>query len=385
MAGINPVAALQANWAMEHDQYQHYFYDEMDTEEDYFKSTAPSEDIWKKFELLPTPPMSPSRTFDSDTLFPLPADRLGWEPPKVVTLEEDYGGPYKIDPLDIFGNLSSIVIKDCMWSGFSASHQLEKVGYSERPPVTSQIKPPTASHTGVNTARVQRAAPGTPLTNTQATRCVNPTAVLSLPVLHAKKPTTASSGSESRSDSSDEDEVDVVTVDDRPRRGRPPGRRSPVTIAVSADPHGPCPKHFHVSLHRQQHNYAAPSPDSDGEDGSSQPPGKRLRPGPGVSPSPSLSPLSSPATSDSEDSAEQRRNFLERKRRDDLRSRFQALRSEIPGLSGSTKTSKVAILTSATEYLLQLRARERRQAHERKNLRARRHQLLRKISALKNP
>ncbi|XP_076841889.1 protein L-Myc-1a [Brachyhypopomus gauderio] len=385
MAGLNPVAAFQTNWTVEHDQYQHYFYDEMDTEEDYFKSTAPSEDIWKKFELLPTPPMSPSRTLDSDALFPLLGERLGWVPSKgtVVSLDEDYGGPYKIDPLDIFGNLSSIVIKDCMWSGFSASHQLEKVTYSERPPVTPQTKLATASHGSANAARAPRAALGTPLTNTHATRCVNPAAVLNLPVPHAKKPTTASSGSESHSDSSDEDEVDVVTVDDRPRRGRPPGRRSPVTIAVSADPHGPCPKHFHVSLHRQQHNYAAPSPDSDREDEDPQLPRKRLRPE--SDESPSLSPLSSPATSDSEDSAEQRRNFLERKRRDDLRSRFQALRSEIPGLSGSSKTSKVAILTSATEYLLQLRARERRQAHERKNLRARRHQLLRKISALKNP
>uniref|UniRef100_A0A673M6G1 Protein L-Myc-1a-like n=1 Tax=Sinocyclocheilus rhinocerous TaxID=307959 RepID=A0A673M6G1_9TELE len=79
------------------------------------------------------------------------------------------------------------------------------------------------------------------------------------------------------------------------------------------------------------------------------------------------------------DSSEQRRNFLERKRRDDLRSRFQALREEIPGLSVSSKTSKVAILKQATEYLLQLHARQRRQAQEKRKLKAKQQQLLRRI------
>lgn len=172
--------------------------------------------------------------------------------------------------------------------------------------------------------------------------------------------------------------------------------RTPITIAVSADPHGPRKKHFHISLHRQQHNYAAPSPESDDERhlrhpddeedyDNEEPLSKRTRADPSLLSAPSSSSSSSPASSDSEDSTEQRRNFLERKRRDDLRSRFQMLRNEIPGLSESAKTSKVAILTHATEYLLQLRARERRQAQERRKLRARRQLLLRKISALKKP
>lgn len=168
--------------------------------------------------------------------------------------------------------------------------------------------------------------------------------------------------------------------------------RTPITIAVSADPHGPRKKHFHISLHRQQHNYAAPSPESDDEhrrhlgddDYDEEPLDKRARIEPVILSAPSSS-SSSPASSDSEDSTEQRRNFLERKRRDDLRSRFQMLRNEIPGLSESAKSSKVAILTHATEYLLQLQVRERRQAQERKKLRARRQLLLRKLGALKKP
>ncbi|XP_036431124.1 protein L-Myc-1a [Colossoma macropomum] len=362
MPGLSCSAASDGFWPMEFEAQQHYFYyDGLDTGEDFYKSLAPSEDIWKKFELLPTPPMSPSRTW---------AEFPGWMAPK-PTFEEDYGSPYELErePLDVLANLSSIVLKDCMWSGLAAGQQLEKVSRDVK------VAP---------TARAQRVAPA--MTHSSpATQCVSPAAVLSLPGHHGKKTASGSSGSDSHSDSSDEDEIDVVTVDNRPKRGRPPVRRTPVTIAVSADPHGPCPKHFHISLHRQQHNYAAPSPESDRdeeeEEDDIEPQGKRARL---EASSSSSSPLSSPASSDSEDATEQRRNFLERKRRDDLRSRFQALRGEIPGLSESAKTSKVAILTRATDYLMQLRACERRQNQERKKLRAKQQQLLRKITALKN-
>ncbi|XP_060727642.1 protein L-Myc-1a [Tachysurus vachellii] len=359
---------------MECDHHQHYFYDEMDGRvEDFFTSTAPSEDIWKKFELLPTPPVSPSRTFPAGrSSFPLTAsERSMWAP-------DDYGilPLKKLDPLDVFGNLSSVVIKDCMWSsGFNAT----------------RVTPRSETHQNelvqVNAPRIQSTARQT---DVQVTRCVNPAAVLNLPVSQSKK-TPASSGSESRSDSSDdddEDEIDVVTVENRLKKRT----RTPITIAVSADPHGPRKKHFHISLHRQQHNYAAPSPESDDErrlhlgddDYDEEPLDKRTRIEPVILSAPSSS-SSSPASSDSEDSTEQRRNFLERKRRDDLRSRFQMLRNEIPGLSESAKSSKVAILTHATEYLLQLQVRERRQAQERKKLRARRQLLLRKLGALKKP
>lgn len=177
-------------WDMEH-----YFYDEMDTEEDFFKSTVPSEYIWKKFALLPTPPMSPSRTLDEDWLMSLPGDRLGCVQPKVLTCDEEYEGLHKFDPLDIFGNLGSIVLKDCMWSGFSTSHRLEKVAHGERVPVTAPIQTSSAQ-------KATRAASGTPLTGTQVTQCVNPAAVLELPVPHNKKVVAGSSGSECRSDSS---------------------------------------------------------------------------------------------------------------------------------------------------------------------------------------
>lgn len=193
----------------------------------------------------------------------------------------------------------------------------------------------------------------------------------------------------------DEEEIDVVTVESKQNRTRQVNGRKPVTITVRADP---CPKRFHMSVHRQQHNYAARSPDSEPEpehdeeeeEYEEEPQCKRTcqessqQPGSSARLSHSASNSDSPQSSDTEDSDRRRNhNFLERKRRNDLRSRFLALRDQIPGLVESAKTPKVAILTQATEYLVQLHTREKQQVQEKKRLKARQQQLLRKLADLK--
>lgn len=250
----------------------------------------------------------------------------------------------------------------------------------------------------------------------------------------------------------DEEEIDVVTVEHKQYKSRRLANgglngRTPVTIMVGADPVDPCMKHFHISIHQQQHNYAAPSPDTHKHP---EPPRKRVRheppnsshnfsnsshpqphPGPAstnqysesksphvavataslespdanaliLASSPSNSPPSSshhlsplksfshcshpcsPQSSDCEDTDKRKtHNFLERKRRNDLRSRFLALRDNIPGLAECPKTPKVAILTRATEYLAQLHSSERQRAQEKRQLKARQQQLLRRLAQLK--
>ncbi|XP_038150410.1 protein L-Myc-1b-like [Cyprinodon tularosa] len=340
---------------MELDCFQSYFFHDFDMEEDFYKSTAPSEDIWKKFELLPTPPMSPHRTQSDSPLHLSPGDKLSWLS-KVLGQDEDTPDPTE---------LSAHIIQDCMWSSFS------KV--SAQTPATQQTR----------TTRAQCASAGGLLS--APTECVDPAAVLTFPTSSCRKP--ASSGSESRSDSSDdEEEIDVVTVESKQSRVRLLSGRKPVTIRVRADP---CPKRFHVSVHRQQHNYAARSPDSDPEeeeeeedddDYEEEPLSKRACiASHQLPPSPSDTPLNS----DSEDSDRRRNhNFLERKRRNDLRSRFTALRDQIPGLE-SAKAPKVAILTQATDYLEELHLSERRHLQEKKRLKSRRQNLLRRLSELK--
>ncbi|RVE57081.1 hypothetical protein OJAV_G00212450 [Oryzias javanicus] len=353
---------------MEFDCYQPYFFDDFDTEEDFYTSTAPSEDIWKKFELLPTPPMSPTRTLHLS-----PGDKLSWLS-KVLGQDDDCEGHCLPETGELFGNLDAHIIRDCMWSSFSASKQLEKAAAAQSSvrSAKAQCASPAAAAAAVVTAQV-------------STECVDPAAVLTFPASSCRKP--ASSGSESRSDSSDdEEEIDVVTVESKQSRVRLV--RKPVTIRVRADP---CPKRFHMSVHRQQHNYAAPSPDSDPEeeedeeeeeeeeDSEDEPQSKRQRDS-HQQPEPQSD---SPQNSDVEDTDRRRNhNFLERKRRNDLRSRFLALRDQIPGLE-QAKSPKVVILTQAAEYLMELHTREKQKLQEKKRLRSRQQQLLRRLSELK--
>ncbi|XP_070776649.1 protein L-Myc-1b-like [Enoplosus armatus] len=387
---------------MEFDCYQHYFFNDFDTEEDFYKSTAPSEDIWKKFELLPTPPMSPTRTLSGAALQLSPGDKLSWLS-KVLGQDEDQcEGQFIPDTGELFGNLSSIIIQDCMWSSFSASKQLEKVNGRVSAAAQTGVSP--VAQIAVRPSKAQCVSPGGAHA-ASATDCVDPAAVLTIPTSSCRKP--ASSGSESRSDSSDdEEEIDVVTVESKQNRVRLVNVRKPVTITVRADP---CPKRFHMSVHRQQHNYAARSPDSDPEpeeddedeedddeddeeeeeEYEEEPQSKRnctgtsLQPGCSARVSQPSSPSESPQNSDTEDTDRRRNhNFLERKRRNDLRSRFLALRDQIPGLE-SAKTPKVAILTHATEYLVELHTKEKRQLQEKKRLKVRQQQLLRRLSELK--
>ncbi|XP_062266543.1 protein L-Myc-1b [Platichthys flesus] len=483
MPGISSAAPRYESWDMDHlDHYQHYFYDDHDPKEDFFKSTAPSEDIWKKFELVPTPPMSPVRAVEGSgrvgLLCPSLGDKLEWVS-QVLGQEDEQQQqqqqelPFKLTATnDSFGNLSSIIIQDCMWSGFSAGQQLERV-VAERCascPGTAAAVAATAKVTAASAApspgRAQCGPVDTPALSGLAADCVDPAAVLTFPLTGGCKK-QVSSGSESHTDSSDdeddkdedEEEIDVVTVEHKQQQQQQKPRRlvntrKPVTITVRADPLDPGMKRFHISIHQQQHNYAAPSPDT--LPTPPEPPRKRVRqeastqatqphqnshyhqPRPGhtplnldgrkchgtaagvrsespnlsaCSPTSSMSPSSppssssssssphiqcspskphffshpsSPQSSDCEDTDKRKaHNFLERKRRNDLRSRFLSLRDEIPGLADCPKTPKVAILTRATEYLQQLHTSERQKTQERKQLKARQLQLLHRLAKLK--
>ncbi|TNN40500.1 Protein L-Myc-1b [Liparis tanakae] len=435
MPGISNAAPRYENWDMEHlDHYQHYFYDDHhDPDEDFFKSTAPSEDIWKKFELVPTPPMSPIRAVEGPgrvgLLCPSLGDKLEWVSQFLGQEDEQQQQQQELPckptaANDSFGNLSSIIIQDCMWSGFSAGQQLERVvGERCAPcPGTAAAKAASAAVPSPGRAQGGPAAEASAAGGGLAADCVDPAAVLTFPLTGGCKK-QVSSGSESQSDSSDdeddkdedEEEIDVVTVEHKQQQQqhkqqlqRKPRRlgnaRKPVTITVRADPLDLGMKGFHISIHQQQHNYAAPSPDT--LPPPVEPPRKRVRHeaqshqnshyhlphrqghaplnydgrksagvrsaspdlgacSPASSSSPSSSPpsssssssspscsspsklhsfchSSSPQSSDCEDTDKRKaHNFLERKRRNDLRSRFLSLRDEIPGLADCPKTPKL--------------------------------------------
>ncbi|XP_020656256.3 protein L-Myc [Pogona vitticeps] len=322
--------------------------------EDLLRSGAPGEDVWKKFELLASPPGSPQ-----------PAGAV----------EEAAGGR--------LGNLSAFVLRDCMWSGLSG--RLDKAPGPKAGAKAPALPPPAGAHD-----------PGL-----AGGECVAPGAVFAWPGAAAAAAAggggapadgkiPASSGSESPSDSEGE-EIDVVTVEKRPSLGV----RKPMTITIRADPLDPCMKHFHISIHQQQHNYAARSP-SEGfscEGAFEKVPQQRQRQeedgsndGRAVerfsSESFLLKPGSAPS-SDSEDATKRKNhNYLERKRRNDLRSRFLALRDQVPGLATCSKTPKVVVLSKASQYLRSLLQDEQQMVAEKKLLKSHQLELLKRISHL---
>lgn len=336
----------------------HYFYD-VDLKEDFYRHIAPSEDIWKKFELVPGCPQSNAGCLgESGTEWGSEIMDLGLE-----------------SPVKLSGLSSVVLLRDCMWSGFSTREHLEKV-INER-----------FSCTPSRPASTTKPVPDPEVLEPVVSPAEQPV-IVPAPI---PEKIAHSSGSESTSDS-EEDEIDVVTVGKR----KSYHGRQPVTITVRADPLDTVTKLFHISIHQQQHNYAArlpPEPSTTSAEDCPSPTTEEPGEEPGevscasvqsCSPSAPDSPNQS-GGSDSEDLVKRKNhNYMERKRRNDLRSRFLALREEVPGLATASKTPKVVVLSKATEYLQGLVNTEKQLAAEKLKLRTRRQQLLRRLSQLKS-
>ncbi|XP_070368676.1 N-myc proto-oncogene protein isoform X2 [Equus asinus] len=405
---------------LEFDSLQPCFYP--DEDDFYFggpDSTPPGEDIWKKFELLPTPPLSPSRAFPEHS--PEPSN---WATEMLLPEADLWGNPAEEDAFGL-GGLGSltpnpVILQDCMWSGFSAREKLERAVSEKlqhgRPPAAGPAVPVPGAGTASPAGRGRGPAAGASRAGAAlpaelahpAAECVDPAVVFPFPVskrepapapaapagapaagaavasgASATAPTGAqgaalpragdhkalsTSGEDTLSDSDDEDdeeedeeeEIDVVTVEKR--------RSSSNSKAVTT---------FTIT----QHNYAAPSPYVESEDA---PPQKKIKseasPRPLKSVIPPKAKSLSPRNSDSEDSERRRNhNILERQRRNDLRSSFLTLRDHVPELVKNEKAAKVVILKKATEYVHSLQAEEHQLLLEKEKLQARQQQLLKKI------
>ncbi|KAM9017822.1 N-myc proto-oncogene protein isoform 1-T5 [Guaruba guarouba] len=438
---------VSKNPDLEFDSLQPCFYPD---EDDFYlcgpDSAPPGEDIWKKFELLPTPPLSPSRAglqeqppgggpgpWGGAALGGCrPADPLDWAsellllPPEADLWGGSDGGDFFETGPGVTNNLNSIIIQDCMWSGFSAREKLERAvseklqGKAPAAAAAAPPPPPGAAATGSPAA----ASSGRAELGGAVPECVDPAVVFPFPVnkreaaagraaavavaaasggtpRSGRPPRSAgdsrassSSGDDTLSDSDDEDEeeedeeeeIDVVTVEKR----RSSSNKAVTTLTITVRPKittfpSVRTQQNELILKRcapihQQHNYAAPSPYMESEEA---PPQKKLKtevPRPVKPTIPPKSKSSSPRNSDSEDSERRRNhNILERQRRNDLRSSFLTLRDHVPELVKNEKAAKVVILKKATEYVHSLQAEEQKLLLEKEKLRARQEQLLKKI------
>lgn len=396
------------NYDYDYDSLQPFFYYDNEDEDFYHQQLqppAPSEDIWKKFELLPTPPLSPSRRPSLSSLFPSTADQL-----EMVTefLGDDVVNQSFICDADYSQTfLKSIIIQDCMWSGFSAAAKLEKV-VSERLASIQAARRESAVGDSPESTSGRLNANYLQDLNTSASECIDPSVVFPYPITETPKstkmtpPTDLSldtppnSGSSSSSDSEDEEEddddegeeeeeeeeeIDVVTVEKRQLKRCDSSQsetrhQSPLVL-----------KRCHVSTH--QHNYAA-HPSTKNE----QPAVKKLRLESSSSGNNSSRVLkqissnrkcSSPRTSDTEDYDKRRtHNVLERQRRNELKLSFFALRDEIPELVSNEKAAKVVILKKATECIFSMQTNEQRLLSSKEQLRRRSEHLKQKLARLQN-
>uniref|UniRef100_A0A3B4AJH1 Transcriptional regulator n=1 Tax=Periophthalmus magnuspinnatus TaxID=409849 RepID=A0A3B4AJH1_9GOBI len=394
---LNPSFASK-NYDYDYDSMQPYFYYDNEEEDFYpqqLQPPAPSEDIWKKFELLPTPPLSPSRRPSLSSLFPSTADQL-----EMVTefLGDDAVNQSIICDADYSQTfLKSIIIQDCMWSGFSAAAKLEKV-VSERLASLHAARKESAcgdNAEGSGSAPWRLNSSYLQDLSTAASECIDPSVVFPYPVAEIPKqntvvsptkdlgldtpPNSGSSSScsdseEEQEDQEEEEEIDVVTVEKRQSVKRydlsPTESRHPSPLVL---------KRCHVSTH--QHNYAAhPSMRQE------QPAVKRLKlesPGSVLKQISSNRKCLSPRTSDTEDYDKRRtHNVLERQRRNELKLSFFALRDEIPEVANNEKAAKVVILKKATECIYSMQSDEQRLVSVKEQLRRKSELLKQRLSQL---
>ncbi|XP_004642410.1 N-myc proto-oncogene protein [Octodon degus] len=406
---------IRKNPDLEFDSLQPCF---LPDEDDFYfggpDSTPPGEDIWKKFQLLPTPPLSPSRAF------PEPAD---WATEMLLCEPDLWGDPAEEEAFGL-GELSRltpnpVILQDCMWSGFSAREKLERA-VSEKLQLgraLPALAPPTSGPPGVRPGGAADCVdPAAVFPFRPTPREPVPTAPAGIPAPGAAPVVTdvpavaaaagaasprsddrsdstvapSTSGEDTLSDSDDEDEeeeeeeeIDVVTVE---KRRCSSGGKAVTTFTITVRPKGSGrPGLSELPLKRcapvhQQHNYAAPSPFEESEEPRQKRPKGEvvLRPLKGAAPAKPKN--SSPRHSDSEDSERRRNhNILERQRRNDLRSSFLTLRDHVPELVRNDKAAKVVILKKAAEYVRALQAAEQQLLLEKEALQARRRQLLQSV------
>ncbi|XP_042320948.1 myc proto-oncogene protein [Sceloporus undulatus] len=419
----------------DYDSVQPYFYYEEEEENFYLSGQhrgccelqppAPSEDIWKKFELLPTPPLSPSRR--SLGGFPSSADHL-----ELVTelLGSDAVNQSFICDPDDDAFVKSIIIQDCMWSGVSAAAKLQKVvseklasyqaarrdgtgtharsGGTLSPSLS--LTPASSSSSSATSSSASTSPSSTYLQDLGATAvdCIDPSVVFPYPLgekspkaveeaaeeeeagspeaspgplLGQDTPPSTSSDSEEEEEQEEEEEIDVVTVEKRQPAAKKSESSTHTSGGQSKHHHSPLVlKRCHVPIH--QHNYAAP-PSTRVE----YPSAKRLKLDSGrvLKQISNNRKCSSPRTSDSEENDKRRtHNVLERQRRNELKLSFFALRDQIPEVANNEKAPKVVILKKATEYVLSIQSDEHRLLAEKEQLRRWQEQLKNKLQQLRN-
>ncbi|XP_054843165.1 N-myc proto-oncogene protein [Eublepharis macularius] len=198
---------VSKNPDLEFDSLQPCFYPD---EDDFYlcgpDSAPPGEDIWKKFELLPTPPLSPSPaglqesppggaplSWGGATLGGFrTSDSLDWAsellllPPEADLWGSSDGGDSFEMGLGESSNLNAIIIQDCMWSGFSAREKLERAVHEKLHSKGGTAAVPATAGSAIaaatsNASTGNDSGPQGELNNS-VSECVDPAVVFPFPI-----------------------------------------------------------------------------------------------------------------------------------------------------------------------------------------------------------
>ncbi|XP_035512888.1 transcriptional regulator Myc-A [Morone saxatilis] len=362
------------NYDYDYDSLQPYFYYDNEEEDFYpqqLQPPAPSEDIWKKFELLPTPPLSPSRRPSLSSLFPSTADQL-----EMVTefLGDDVVNQSIICDADYSQTfLKSIIIQDAAspprpsWEKVVRASSLPARRRKESFVVGGVRRADCAGARRVAAAWRLNKAPTSVVRVRWYTRLQQHTG-------DATKPVSAY----------DRLFLQLSTVSDRHSAwllNLNPPMHNYTARAHLITFRGEQAGGYNFELNAMEQLAAAASEHSSSSSGGGG--------GGGGGHSRVLKQISSnrkcssPRTSDTEDYDKRRtHNVLERQRRNELKLSFFALRDEIPEVANNEKAAKVVILKKATECIYSMQSDEQRLLSVKEQLRRRSELLKQRLSQL---
>ncbi|XP_013791876.1 transcriptional regulator Myc-B-like [Limulus polyphemus] len=353
-------------------------FDYLSSDSEFYNTPAPSENIWKKFD-LPTPPRSPEHVLSGDVFCHHPfspcerlqrvSDLLDIDFLPSQDFDSYFGGFSSWSGLvdsKVKDGLKVELIHDCMWSGRCTEDCKQK----DRPfqdfsfqPLNHTVTPYYDSVTEDNSLDDCTDVPPSdsgPLRNDHCyyqRHCQNHDKDIKGTKFHHSTP--ASGLDHLESDSPSDSEIDVVTVDNSLSSCRKKGNRS---FKESNENTCFTPKVLSYSVQNgklvaQKTLKRLVSSDSSSDIGKRKIRRTENKKFDGIySKSRSSRSWGSRSSSDSDDPIRIRKehNNMERKRRDDLRFAFQTLRENVPDIMENSKAPKVMILKKATTYLQQL-------------------------------
>uniref|UniRef100_A0A8C4QZZ0 MYCN proto-oncogene, bHLH transcription factor n=1 Tax=Eptatretus burgeri TaxID=7764 RepID=A0A8C4QZZ0_EPTBU len=373
-----------------------------------YQSVAPGEDIWKKFGLPLTPPLSPSAPF-------FPTD-------SVLDLLDDPPA-FQLDNV-----LSDVVLQDCMWSGFVDRKRLVSGdGVSRgadvgrpRLPADQGVESPSCRASGEPIMRSldlgEVLGYSAPPLDQDRTSLKAQIKVEELPSPTPGMETPSDSEDDQHEEDTDDDDDDEDDDDDDDDEDEADDEDEEVEIDVVSVEKVPAFALHHLSFGQntntaarygmqrglgscaaikrhqlpvqQQHNYAASPPSPPPAQKASATKRSRIDP---LVPTDCLlygniaiAPLSTALHCNEDLTKRKTHNILERQRRDSLKRCFTDLRVHVPSVANKERAAKVLILKAATEFTQVLREKENNLEDEKLRLLERRRELVRRLHHLQS-